>query len=166
MPWNLELQLRKCRYAFKTMGKIPMEFHRDLLNLCHSCNYTNSCVGLRGNGYRWLTNSCWDEAKEVSWSPPTSKFLLHGSIMAGGLRAMGVITALGIIQLNVPTNHSLPPPTPWHSLSLLILFTVLNAGGGGGCWIARSESSLGWVFHGPVFWLDVQLLGWGGVERQ
>lgn len=79
---------------------------------------------------------------------------------------MGVITALGIIQLNVLTNHSLPPPTPWHSLSLLILFTVFNAGGGGGCRVARSESSLGWVFHDPVIWLDVQLLGLGGVERQ
>lgn len=96
--------------------------------------------------------------------PPTSKFLLHGFIMAGGLRAMGVITALGIIQLNVPTNHSLPPstPAPWHSLSLLIPFTVLNAGGGGGCRVARSESSLGWVFHDPVIWRDVQLLGSGG----
>lgn len=162
LSWAWWLQLWKCRYTFKTMTKIPMEFHRDLLNLCRSCNYTNSFWGWRGNGRCWLTNRCWDEAKEISRNilPPAS--FLHGSIMAGGLRAMGLITALGIIQLNVPTNHSLPPPPPWHSLSFLILFTVLNAGGGGGCKVARSERSLGWVFHDPVIWLDVPLLGWGG----
>lgn len=78
LSWGWGLQLWKCRYAFKTMGKSPMEFHRDLLNLCHSCNYTNSLWGWRGNGHRQLTNRCWDEAKEVSWNilPPASFFYM------------------------------------------------------------------------------------------
>lgn len=78
LSWGGGLQLWKCRYAFKTMGKIPMEFHRDLLNLCHSCNYTNSCWGWRCNGHCQLTNRCLDEAKEVSWNflPPASFFYI------------------------------------------------------------------------------------------
>lgn len=162
MPWNLKLggpRLMKYRYRFKIIGKISMAFHRDLLNLCHSCNCTNSL----GEGV-W-TSTVDKQVLGWSWgrivkhpSPQQVSFTwLHNGWTPEG---NGSNNCTG----NYSIKRSTQPPASPGILSLLVLFTVLNAVSGGGCRVAGSESSLGWVCHDPVIWLDVQPLSWGEAE--
>lgn len=68
---------------------------------------------------------------------------------------MGVITALGIIQLNAPSTH--PTPSLWHFLSSFFsLYSMQGAGEAAGLEGVREQS--GRVCCDPVIWLAVQLL--------
>lgn len=86
------------------------------------------------------------------------RFFYMAQQQPGSSRAMVVITALGIIQLNAP---SVPR-------SVLFFSPVIPAVCGGGGGSRGSGISLGWVLRDPVIWLDTQAswLGAGGECEQ
>lgn len=72
--WGGGAQLMKYRYRFKTIGKVSVEFHRDLSNLCHSCNCANSWGdgGVDVNG--WQTGAGTKLRKYFETSSPPATF--------------------------------------------------------------------------------------------
>lgn len=90
------------------------------------------------------------EKGSVAWSMLSLFYMALQQLESS--RAMVVITALGIIQLNAPSvPSSVHPPFSF----LCPQLSLWRRPG-----LEGSESSLGWVFHDPVIRLDMQPVGW------